>query len=304
MLHIALDNRMTPQQAVALHDALMATRGWRSEWTFLPTKLIARTRQRWPQWFGAAGRGAQRAYEQRRWLHKLKAMLDQGAKARPEPFVRTRLHPAIHLYSAGGDRAGKTVVLGFTGSSARLLMPTSVFLQHLDARTTDLVLIRYPAGQGFSRGIPGLAGGFGASVERLRTLIRIDEYAASVTLGTSGGGLAALMTAMQLGAAAAMSVGGRGPDEPRWREALGTSVGAVLQEHARQLAGPPHVFLVFGRDHAADKAAAEAMARVVPARLVEIVDPRGKVGHNALLPPLLRGELRTLLESTVLDRRG
>jgi hypothetical protein len=195
-------------------------------------------------------------------------------------------------------------VLGFTGSSARLLMPTSVFLQHLDARRTDLVLIRYPAGQGFSRGIPGLAEGFGGSVERLRTLVRVDEYAACATLGTSGGGLAALMTAMQLGAAAALSVGGRGPDEPRWHEALGTSAGAALQEHAGRLAGTPRVFLAFGRDHAADKAAAEAMARVVPARLVEIVDPRGKVGHNALLPPLLRGELRTLLESTVLDRRA
>lgn len=298
-VHIALDNRMTPLDARAVHAGLMAEPGWRFGLTFLPTKLLARARQRLPGLGGPAGRRAERAYTQRRWTVAQHAMLDRSGKTATEPFRRRRLSAGVALYSAGGDAAAKTLALCFTGSSERMMMPTPVFLQHLDAARVYMVLVLYPKGRGFCAGLGHLGANFDATVDALAALTQARRYARIVTFGTSGGGLAALLAACRLGAAAALSVGGKGPDDPRWRKAFGVDVGVALQGHAERLSSLPRLFHVFGLEHARDRAAAAALAATLPGTLVEVGDPHGTVGHNALLPELRRGRLRALFESTL-----
>ncbi len=302
-VHIALENRLSPLEVQVLHTVLMSQRSWRSDWRFFATRAVAQVSQRVPFLFGAVGRSAQRTHQRRRWIKRLGDMLGRSGKTeRAEPFVRQRLAHGVQRYSsdpAGAQRAAKTLVIGFTGSSARLMLPLPAFLQHLDADRHDLVLVQYPPGRGFFDGVPGVGRDFAETVSRLEALTRPGEYRRAVAIGTSGGALPALLAATRLGLDIAVGIGSKGPDDPRWTPVLGRSAGEALAAEMAAHGECTHVFLVVGADHARDKAAAHALARCITARVLEVSDSRELVGHNPFVPLLRRGELQALLATTI-----
>ncbi len=307
-VHIAFENRITPDEAEVLHRELMATPGWSSRVSFWPTRVLALARGRFPRLLRAVGRRAEHALHQRRWIRRLDGMRTRGAEGAPaEVYTRTRLAHQLVLYRGAGAPSSKTLVVAFTGSSARLMLPTPVFLQQFAAREVDLVFVRYPQGRGFFHGLlPPPTDRFDAAVDRIATLAHADSYANVVALGTSGGALPALMAARRLGLDGAVAVGSKGPDDARWRHALGHSAGDALRGNTAGANAAPlrGVWLVAGADHPRDRDAATALAAIIPsARIVEVADDAGLVGHNPFVPLLRRGELRTLLARTLLEMR-
>ncbi len=305
-VHIAFENRITPGEAEALHRELMATPRWNSRIAFWPTRTMALARGRFPRLLRAIGRRAEQALHQRRWIRRLHGMRTRGAEAAPaEMFTRARLGHHLVLYRGAGERSSKTLVIAFTGSSARLMLPMPVFLQQLVADEVDLVLVRYPQGRGFFRGLlPPPGDRFEDAVDRIATLARRDRYARVVALGMSGGALPALMAARRLGLDGAVAVGSTGPDDARWQRALGHAAGDVLRGDTGEADAAPlrGVWLLVGADHPRDREAAAALAAIIPsARIVEVTDAAGLVGHNPFIPLLRRGELRALLARTLLD---
>ena len=124
-LHIHLENILAPQEFVLLAD-------------------LAR-RQQFPE-------------RSRNWLEKIGG-LSPGLFDRPQAFSRRALSENVLFYQ-DEERAPatKTLLVGFAGDARRLMLPIAVFLQCLDARTWDLVLLRKgPHKRPFSRGVEGVS---------------------------------------------------------------------------------------------------------------------------------------------------
>jgi hypothetical protein len=291
-LHIALENRMTPSELVAL-------RREQGRWFALRT-LLRRSRQLVPSSWRRADAGTAPAALRDEWLRKLHRFYTQAVKPQPEAFHRRKLSRHLKLYSAGGPRHDKTLLICFVGGSNRPFLPLPVFLQHLDASRTDVLLVGYPRGKGLRGGIPELGQSFEESVDKLRDVAAIDAYRRCVALGTSGGGTPAVLTALRLGLPAVLSAGGGSPTDRRWSAALGEDVGDLARRYAAASTQLPQVTLAFGVDAKEDIAAAEAFAECFPADLLPVRDGRRPVPHNIFALLLRRRRLQAFLESTVL----
>jgi len=293
-LHIELENRMTPLE-------LMALRGELGRWLRLRVRL-RRVLQRLLPLRQAAGVDDMAHVLREEWLEKLSHRLyARTPKPQPEPYRRRKLSRHLRLYSAGGARQDKTLLICFVGASNRPFLPTPVFLQHLDAARTDMLLVGYPRGNGVRRGLPELGCSFEETVDKLRGVAAIDSYRRCVTLGISGGGTPALLAALRLGLSAALSAGGGSPTDPRWFAALGEHAGDLARRYVAASASLPQVTLAFGADAERDAAAARAFAQCLPAELRPVHDDHRTVQHNIFSVLLRRGRLQSFLESTVLE---
>lgn len=223
------------------------------------------------------------------WLVRMRGFLDTCGKPRPEPFLREELLRSITRYSDQQGRDGKWLVITLCGAVFRPMMAAATYLQLFDATTTDVVLVRDYHRKGFRRGVTGLSESSEATFELLPKLLHASEYAGVSVVGTSGGAVAALQYAIATGANAVVAAGPSPPFDPERRLPDGRLPGEVLQTLAAQRTPPP-IALLYGRE-SMDRAAAEAIAELVPVTLFEIADPDETVGHNAFLPLLRRGEL-------------
>jgi hypothetical protein len=180
-----------------------------------------------------------------------------------------------------------------------MMMPITVFLQHLNADRVDVAFLTDPLRNSFRRGVDGIAPNMELLIDELKTLLKIEEYQGVVTIGTSSGGTPAILTAVKLGLDGGLSVGGNGPDDPGWIMDDGKETGDLLSQYSKQLSVKPRLFLAFGSDIPKDRLAAEALASIVPATLIPISDPSGTVGHNALYSLLTQGKLTEFLNNTI-----
>ncbi len=290
-LHIALENRITPLELVALRDAqgpwfrlrTLLQSAWRLPYVALRRK-------------DATSPGAQRD----RWLRKLYRLYTQTAGPQPQPYRRRRLSRHLRLYSAGGAQHGRELLICFVGSSQRPFLPVPVFLQQLDAARTDVLLVGYPRGKGHRLGLPELGSSFEQSIDRLRVVADIDAYQRCVAIGTSGGGTPAVLTALRLGLSAALSVGGGSPTDPRWSAALGEDAGDLARRYAAASTSLPRVVLAYGVDAQKDVVAAQAFAECIAAELRPIGDDRRRTPHNVFYPLLQRHRLHGFLEANLM----
>jgi hypothetical protein len=291
-LHIALENRITPLELDALRRGADPPA---PQWARLVGGAAARVRRS----LDRPGRLAAPSRPPYDWVARLHALAAKAA-APPQPFRRERLHGRIARYSAGGDRSRKTLAVCFAGRAQRLMMPLPVFLQHVDASVVDVAFLRDPAKEGYRAGIGRGTRSLDDLLERLPSRLSFDAYARVVTIGTSGGGLPAVLAAVQLGLPAALAAGPNGPDDPRWQSYRGVGVRRVLEESATARGDRrPAITLVVGAGAPKDQAAAQTLARIIPARIIVVDGVRTAAGHNALLPLVERGELASLLRSSV-----
>lgn len=166
-VHIRLGDWMMPQQYVELRDALKTYSG--------PDKNIIN------------------------WLQDFEQYFNKSDKPHPENFMKRRIDLHTVLYTSVDQTVPtqeKTLLVCMTGGMQRMMMPLAVFLQHLDARTTDVIYITSPKREGYFYGIPRYDQSFEEMLTRLGAL-PFDRYKRLVGMGSSLGGVSIIMLALK-----------------------------------------------------------------------------------------------------------
>ena len=283
-VHIALENWLTPLQ----WDAM--------------TKTMASTNPlQQPDGNPATAWQARLAQEKRDWVEHVGGMFRRSGNHRPQAFVRSRLARHVTLFSSGnGTAAAKTLAVCFTGMARRMMTPLPVFLQHIDADLTDVVLIVYPPGKGFRAGLDGVADSFESMLSALTQLTSSRPYRRKVAIGVSGGGLPAVAMAVDQGLDAGLAFGAGNPFDQRWVDEMAGGFERLLRRWQQRTEPIPPLHLIYGVDSAQDHQAAQVLAKFLPVKLIGIKTAHAPVGHVCLHPLIMAGQLTAFLQRTVL----
>ena len=152
----------------------------------------------------------------------------------PQTYQRHDLASRITLYQdPASEVAKKGLLIAFSGDARRLMLPVCVVLQLIDSRRWDVVVLRKQGSKSFLRGLGDAAGNFPELIRYIRGAVPATRYRRTVTLGTSGGGSAAIMAALLMGADRGLSICGtvlrsRPNTRLRLRIGLGRCTAAVL----------------------------------------------------------------------------
>jgi len=108
-------------------------------------------------------------------------------------FYRKSLSTNVNFYSSSSELVQtKKLLFCFCGIANRLMLPIPVFLQCLPEQEFDVLIFSDPSKKSFLNGVPE----FSISVEELLSktnqYIDFQKYRALISIGTSGGGSAAL----------------------------------------------------------------------------------------------------------------
>ena len=259
-VHIALDNYMTPAEVRHFAAALAAE----------PAESPSR-----------------------RWIATLERSMPVKA-ARPVEFERREHAKGVTHYTASASPAAKkTLIIGFSGIHHRLMMPTAWLLDCLNPELYDVVVLRDFSRRSFALGLPGLGNDLMEALSGLRKYCDPRAYRKAVSLGTSAGGVPAIIAAIALRLDRGIALC---PSHYLWYvqhlKTLGLderSYAAVLASRQRPF---PQLVLVSGAEKKDDLAAAVALHAVVPSRLWKL---RNCAQHGVLKWQIERGTLRPFL---------
>jgi hypothetical protein len=231
----------------------------------------------------------QRTYE---WLRKI-AELSPGLYDSPQGFRREILAENVVFYrNPSDDAAAKSLLVGFTGNARRLMMPIAIFLQCLDSRVWDVLLLRKGMEQkSYSDGVHGVADSFPTLIEYVQTAVCVEKYGRVVTYGTSGGGFSAILAAVLMRSARGISVCGASPSLPP--EPWLASQLAVLRTYPE---GSPHLRYFYGANSPSDIEAALSLQSLFGGELHPVA---GVDDHYALKPMLKAGEFPAFLNEVL-----
>ncbi len=142
------------------------------------------------------------------WLEEL-AVLLRRYNGQLVSHTRHTLHQGMTLYK-GHPTPGQErhLLLAFTGDAMRLMTSIFIFLQECKLENLDVLLLSDRSRRFYLHGIEGFAPDIESLIGRLPTLYDKRDYRSVVSLGTSGGGLAALWAGIALNLDKAISVGG------------------------------------------------------------------------------------------------
>jgi hypothetical protein len=265
-VHIALDNYMTPAEVRHFAAALAAE----------PANSPSR-----------------------RWIDTLERSMPVKAP-RPLEFERREHARGVTHYTAGASPAAqKTLIIGFSGIHHRLMMPTAWLLDCLNPQLYDVVVLRDFSRRSFALGLPGLGSDLLGLLSGLRKHCDPRAYRKAVSMGTSAGGVPAVIAAIALGLDRGIAVC---PSHYLWYvqhlKALGLNERAYAEVLASRNRPFPQLVLVTGAEKKDDLAAAAALHAVVPSRLWKL---RNCAQHGVLKWQIERGTLRPFL-SKLLDQ--
>lgn len=215
-------------------------------------------------------------------------------KSRAEPFRATQLSHSSLLYTDGdAPRTGKTLIVGIPGATDMFMMPLAGLLQSLDARAADVLVARSSVFKGQSGASPS----FTAFAEAIRADVsRIGGYRSIVVLGTSLGGLPAVILGAMLGAERVVAAGPGTPYDQWWLDH-----GAFdPHEYLRTCDYRPAAMLLVSADCLPDLAHAREISDLVPCSTCCLVPGTQTIGHNSVAWLAKRGKLRGLLEDRLL----
>lgn len=229
----------------------------------------------------------------REWIMRLAGRLPVN-RTRPLDFERRGLVKGATWYTGGaGAVGGKTLLIGVTGHFHRLMVPMPWLLDCLNPALYDVVVLRDFSRTFFASGIPGLGGDFHSALAGLRRRVDPRAYRNTIALGTSGGGLAALLTAIVLGLDKGIAISAQGFAQVSAKlMALAITddpYAALLASRPERL---PELMLAYGADNSTDAAAAAAIRALLP---VEVRPVRSCGQHAVLAWQLDRGTLPTYL---------
>jgi len=265
-IHIALDNYMTPAEV---------------------------------RHFAAVLAGEVADSPSRRWIATLAESMPINA-VRPVEFERRELLKGVTHYTANaGSPAEKTLIIGFSGIHHRLMSPTAWLLDCLNPMLYDVIVLRDFSRRGFALGLPGLGKDLLEMLSDLAKHCDPRAYRKAVSLGTSAGGVPAILAAIALELDRGISLC---PSDYRWYAAYVKALGVDEQSYAAVLASRPHPFpeliIVSGALKKDDLAAAVALHAAVPSQLWKV---RNCAQHGILKWHIARGTLRAFL-AKVLDQ--
>ena len=132
-----------------------------------------------------------------------KLILDASEKIRL--FVRHKISTNVFFYNS--DNINKKILICFCGNANRLMMPIAAFLQYIDEKIYDVLVLMDPYKLCYHSGIPDFGFTLKESVNKLFDIISEKKYEQVNTFGTSGGGCASLYIGAYLNAKKAISVG-------------------------------------------------------------------------------------------------
>jgi hypothetical protein len=211
----------------------------------------------------------------------------------PQAYQRHDLASRIALYQdRASDVAEKGLLVAFSGDARRLMLPVCVVLQLIDSRRWDVVVLRKQGSKSFLRGLRDAAGNFPELIRYIQGAVPVTRYRRTVTLGTSGGGSAAIMAALLMGADRGLSICGTKPQSRpdtrlRWRIGLGRCAAAAF---ARER------WYVYGSDCVLDVQAARSLQNSYGGQLHPIPEANE---HNVFGWLLKRGRLAAYLEGLI-----
>lgn len=209
----------------------------------------------------------------RRWSTAALASLPVK-RMRRDDFRRFPVFEDMTVYTSGEGRVqDKTLVIGFAGRAQRMMVPTAVLLDCLNPQVYDVVVLRDSARAMFVRGIPGLGDNFLAMLTGLHRHVEVSSYRNAIAMGTSAGGLPAILAAIEMNLGSGISIGGQDLDSL----ASCAVKNGTSDEPFRKLieTGPApgtRLVLVCASGFGKDCAAVQAVARQVPAQVMLIRD--------------------------------
>jgi hypothetical protein len=227
----------------------------------------------------------------RQWITRLADGMPTK-KLRPHEFERQGLQKGLSLYTADvGSRAQKTLIIGITGRFHRLMSPMPWVLDVLNPELYDLVVLRDYAAHMYATGIPGLGRDFFDVMSSLRKRFDPRAYRNAMALGTSGGGLHAIMASLLLRLNRGIAVS---PQGVRRFPLLLKELDLRYEPFAALLASRPQPYpeliVVCGAEHRDDLEAATALHRSVPSQLWTV---KNCGQHGVFKFHLARGTLST-----------
>lgn len=282
-VHIALTNRLTPCEL----DVLLR---YFVEPARTPTNRI-RWRYRPPSTLIPAEHTLN-------WLLRLRGLVSKTGPRLTDDYSRLRICRGLYLYSRDGNPTDRTLIIGFSGVGHRLMLPTPVILRSLPADQVDVALVRTERASGYGAGIPGLGPSLLDSIAKLPELLGTERYAATAVLGTSAGGIPALVAARLLDAKSALAIGAQSLLARPWSDSPeSTEIRRVLSAPLRVNDHWPHVFVMHSAGMRTDSDAARELVALIPGALPVAV---AGSDHNCLLALLEHGRLRDELTRLLL----
>lgn len=276
-IHIAFSNTITPAELVELNDSL-----------FVEGKHTAPLLRGDCQFTAGELRASART-----WVEAMMDHLRHAGKPDPEPFGRKDIRKSVTLYSDGGPTEQKTLLITLPGSNFRLMMSIPQFLQHMDARTTDVLIIRDGTRSDYTAGLEGLAPSMAELGAGLQQLLDLGRYKRLAGIGVSAGGLPIILLATQLQFDAALSCGGGSPYDRKWDKSVVTPEEVLKRAAASGF--NRRITVAYGAESPPDKKSAEDIAGCLMVQPVEVAVKDEKVEHNILYPLSRTGRLPAFL---------
>jgi hypothetical protein len=137
-------------------------------------------------------------------LDKTEKLILEGFK-KIRPFVRHKISTNVFFYNS--VNINKKILICFCGNANRLMFPIPAFLQYIDEKIYDVLVLLDPYKLCYHSGIPDFGFTLEESINKLSDIISTKKYEQITTFGTSGGGCASLYVGAYLNAKKAISVG-------------------------------------------------------------------------------------------------
>ncbi len=298
-MQIQLENRLTPVEASRLAAHIHRRYGQGPLRRRITWLRIERDRRRRRELVVGAPRTAPRylrAVQAVQWADGIARQLALSGRP-PAPVERAWVRGGATLYRSAAT-GPRTLLIAFSGNLRGFMMPTQLFLQFVGERPVDVLKLEVPRGVGYVTGVRPFSHDFPTTLDWLTGFVAEGGYARTVTVGTSGGGLPALLAAARVGTDAAFAAG---PAAFMNADEMAAQLGApsVLDV----LAGTPDdcaVTITYGVLSARDTESVDYLAAALPApRVVPIAD----ADHACLYDLVEREEFAPLVATAILGER-
>jgi acyl-CoA synthetase (AMP-forming)/AMP-acid ligase II/acyl carrier protein len=214
---------------------------------------------------------------------------DYVSADRPMAWTRRNIGQSAYLFSAAPEEPpAKTLVVGFTGNSMRLMMPTYRLLFCIDPARTDLLLVMDPERKHYRFGVPDLGDTLEATARRLDEYARSEGYLRVVAIGTSGGGLAAICAGIINRWSKVLALG---PDRPSRHAHCSETIERLQSALAEPTA--PAVTVAYSAQNRRDSESALEIAGMIPSATL-LPDHRFRQ-HGIIHALYQAGELKEFL---------
>jgi hypothetical protein len=201
----------------------------------------------------------------------------------PQRFERRAISRHMILYqSPERDACDKDLLVAFADNARRLLMPVCVFLQFLDSPSWDVVVLKKCSRDSYLLGLEDTSVDFSGLIEFIQTTLSPMQYRRVITLGTSGGGFAAILAAHLMGAQRGISIGGSPP-----KLAQSPTIGKQRASHRTDFC------FVFASESAVDHQSALALLGLFGGRLCPVP---GTHRHNPIGPMMKNGQFGEFID--------